>query len=43
MKDLQFEWDEKKNAENQRKHGISFEVAQLAFADPNRVIARPRP
>ncbi len=34
-----FEWDETKNRENQRKHGISFETAQYAFADPRRVIA----
>jgi uncharacterized DUF497 family protein len=34
-----FEWDEKKNTENQKKHGLSFEIAQYAFADPNRIIA----
>jgi hypothetical protein len=34
-----FDWDERKNRENQRKHGVSFELAQLAFADPGRVIA----
>ncbi len=34
-----FEWDEKKNKENQNKHGLSFDVAQYAFADPNRIIA----
>jgi uncharacterized protein len=33
-----FEWDETKNQENQRKHGISFAIAQHAFADPNRII-----
>ena len=33
-----FEWDELKNQENQRKHGVSFEVAQHAFADRNRII-----
>jgi len=33
-----FEWDESKNQENQDKHHISFEVAQYAFADPNRII-----
>lgn len=36
---VRFEWDETKNRENQRKHGISFETAQYAFADPRRVIA----
>lgn len=35
-----FEWDPDKDAENQRKHGISFSRAQYAFADPRRVIAR---
>ena len=36
---VRFEWDENKNRENQQKHGISFETAQYAFADPKRVIA----
>ena len=35
-----FEWDEKKNVENRRKHGISFQKAQLAFLDRRRVTAR---
>lgn len=35
-----FEWDEDKNAENLRKHGVDFETAQYAFIDPNRVIAQ---
>jgi uncharacterized DUF497 family protein len=35
-----FEWDEAKNRENQEKHEVSFEDAQYAFADPNRVIHR---
>ncbi len=34
-----FEWDEDKNAENQRKHGVDFETAQYAFADSKLVIA----
>jgi hypothetical protein len=34
-----FEWDEHKNRDNQLKHGVSFSLAQYAFADPNRVIA----
>ncbi len=33
-----FEWDETKNLENQKKHGISFDYAQYAFADQNRII-----
>ena len=36
---MTFEWDEKKNEENQKKHDIRFELAQYAFADPDRVIA----
>lgn len=39
MKKAAFEWDEEKNRENQSKHGVSFLTAQLAFLDPNRVIA----
>ena len=34
-----FEWDPKKDNENRRKHGVAFARAQLAFADPSRVIA----
>lgn len=39
MSKARFEWDEKKDAENQEKHGVAFSVAQYAFADPHRVIA----
>ena len=35
-----FEWDEKKNRENQEKHAVGFEQAQRAFQDPNRLIVR---
>jgi len=35
-----FEWDPDKDAENQRKHGVSFAQAQTAFLDSGRVIAR---
>ena len=35
-----FEWDSDKDAENRRKHGVSFVDAQHAFADPRRVIAK---
>jgi uncharacterized DUF497 family protein len=34
-----FQWDASKDKQNQDKHGVSFEFAQYAFADPNRVIA----
>lgn len=33
-----FEWDEIKNKINQEKHNVSFELAQLAFIDKNRMI-----
>ena len=39
MAKARFDWDERKNHENQSKHGVSFELAQLAFADTKRVIA----
>ena len=32
-----FEWDEIKNKINQEKHNVSFELAQLAFIDKNRM------
>lgn len=31
---MRFEWDEKKNRENYRKHGIRFEMAAEVFRDP---------
>ena len=39
MNKVKFEWDPSKNIENQQKHNISFELAQYAFADSNRIIA----
>ncbi len=35
-----FEWDFDKDAENRRKHGVGFDLAQEAFLDPKRIIAR---
>ena len=35
-----FEWDAKKDVENQKKHRMAFAEAQYAFADPKRVIAK---
>ena len=32
--DYHFEWDASKAASNQRKHGISFELAATVFLDP---------
>lgn len=37
MSDISFEWDERKNRENKRKHNISFEEAQTVFLDENAV------
>lgn len=34
-----FEWDEEKSRFNYDKHGVTFELAQLAFLDERRVIA----
>ena len=33
-----FEWDADKEEANVEKHGVSFGVAQYAFADPKRII-----
>ena len=37
MDDLRFEWDERKNRENQRKHGVSFDEARSVFFDQQAV------
>ena len=34
MRDDEFEWDDRKAAQNVAKHKISFEIARLALADP---------
>ena len=31
---MRFEWDERKDLANRRKHGVSFEKAVAVFADP---------
>jgi len=37
---MRYGWDERKNVENQRKHGgISFELAVLVFDHERRVIS----
>ena len=38
MSKVLFEWDESKNQANIEKHGVSFSIAQYAFADPKRII-----
>jgi uncharacterized DUF497 family protein len=37
MESEEFDWDERKNASNQRKHGIDFDDARAVFGDPARV------
>ena len=39
MVKMDFEWDDEKDLENQRKHGVSFYEAQYAFLDDRRIIA----
>jgi uncharacterized protein len=40
MAKTRFEWDAEKDGLNRKKHGVSFAVAQYAFADPQRIIAK---
>lgn len=35
---VKFEWDPNKSKDNLEKHGVTFERALFAFADPKRVI-----
>jgi uncharacterized DUF497 family protein len=37
MKEVRFEWDEAKNRENRRKHGVPFEEAQTVFLDESAI------
>lgn len=34
---MRFEWDDKKNLANHRKHRVSFETATLVFEDPHAI------
>ncbi len=36
---LEFEWDDAKARANERKHGVTFERAKLAFGDPFAIAA----
>jgi hypothetical protein len=38
MTDIHFEWDEKKETLNRKKHGVSFTEAQTVFADENGLL-----
>jgi len=37
-----FSWDERKSGANQRKHGLGFRTARLAFEDPNQLSLQDR-
>jgi uncharacterized DUF497 family protein len=37
MFELRFEWDEAKNRQNIKKHGVSFEEAQTVFLDDSAI------
>jgi uncharacterized DUF497 family protein len=40
---MRYEWDQRKNRENQRKHdGIGFELASLVFDDEYRILVKDR-
>ena len=34
---MRFDWDDKKNVSNKRKHGVSFEEAQSVFFDDSAI------
>ena len=38
MPDLRFEWDQRKNTRNKRKHGVSFEEAETVFLDDRALL-----
>ena len=40
MAKTSFQWDNTKDRINQEKHGVPFVIAQLAFLDPKRIIAK---
>ncbi len=38
MAELSFEWDDRKDAVNRRKHGVSFSEAQTVFFDEHALL-----
>ncbi len=38
MAGLRFEWDARKNAANERKHGVSFDEAATVFSDEHALL-----
>ena len=39
---MRYEWDEEKNRLNQKKHGVSFEIASLVFEDEHCLVGLDR-
>jgi uncharacterized protein len=37
MQDHEFEWDDRKAKQNERRHGVTIELARLVFDDPNAI------
>jgi uncharacterized DUF497 family protein len=37
---MRYEWDERKNHQNRRKHDVGFETAGLVFDDPYAITQR---
>lgn len=37
MRDVDFEWDDRKATANVRNHGVPFELARRVFEDPNAI------
>ena len=40
MNKVHFEWNSDKDKINRKKHDVSFAIAQYAFLDQNRIIAK---
>lgn len=38
MLDLRFDWDARKEAQNRRKHGVSFTEAETVFSDEHALL-----
>ena len=38
MENLRFEWDQKKDKANAKKHGVSFQEAQTTFYDEQAIV-----
>jgi uncharacterized protein len=38
MAELRFEWDARKEAQNRRKHGVSFAEAETVFSDDHALL-----